>query len=458
MTYRCSSNLYILSSSASVPTKGVFTNEELNLGFMGFGQMGSAIATRLRDAGYHVCVFDPDPVAQSLASSAGFELASSPAEAASETAVVFLCLPDARAVESVTIGGEGAASWRTPPAFCVDLTSSLPAVTRRVGRVLAKRGVHLIDAPVSGGVAGAREGRLTVMAGGEPTIVDEMRHVLSTFASAVIWAGPLGAGHAVKAFNNTLSAASLIGTAEATAAGLAAGMSLTQVIDAVNDSTARSQNSEVKYPRNILTGTFDAGFRLGLLHKDVVGACLIAEECRFPVPVAALTREILAGGVRQLGLAADFTRIYETVVPDCGRGAIERAEIVAADAEALNRALFGMLLLASVEIVGLAQDSGVDVEQTFSIFNLSSGRNECTRALSSVSGEIRALRANCSVETILEALRWVTARGRERRGPLPMAALAAELWASIAREVGPDADAWRAMDHRNVREGENYAR
>lgn len=433
-------------------------DEPLKVGFIGVGQMGSVLIERLRGAGHPIHVFDADPEVQDRCRAAGFVVVDSSAEAASGASVVFLCLPDANAVEAVVAGSPGAASWEPAPELCVDLTSSLPSVTRRVSQVLAKRGIRLLDAPVSGGVSGAREGKLTVMAGGDETALNFIRPLLATFASSVIWSGALGAGHAMKAFNNALSAASLIGTAEGVVAGTRAGMSAAQVIDAINSGNARSQNSEVKYPRDVLTGQFNAGFRLGLCYKDVTDACLVAEEIGFPIPMASRVRDILHLGVQKLGADADFTRIYQVVAPDRRSAKAGADKIPAAESTILQVALFGILLAASVEMVGLAKASGIEAGRALEVFNLSSGRNECTRYLSSVCGGIEPGVADYSANTVWRALRWMAARGAPQERMFRLAPLAAEQWETIVAHMGPDADAWGATDGLYARQGGKDAR
>jgi 3-hydroxyisobutyrate dehydrogenase len=204
------------------------------VGLVGFGQLGSVLASRLRAAGHRLRVFDLDVVAQGLAREGGFDVASSLPDVASGADVLLLCLPDALAVEEVIAGEAGVGSWQPAPSVCVDLTSSLPGVTKRMGALLNAHSVDMVDAPVSGGVAGARAGALTVMAGGDEDLVDGLRPLLAAFASNVVWSGPLGTGHATKAFNNALSATSFIATGETLAAARMLGIPAGQALDAIN--------------------------------------------------------------------------------------------------------------------------------------------------------------------------------------------------------------------------------
>src|SRR2546422_2952033 len=172
----------------------------MRIALAGVGRMGGAIAGRLRGAGHQLSLYDVAPPA-------GVESAPSLAAAARGADLALLSLPDAAAVE-----GSVPALLEARPPVCVDLTSSIPAVTRRVGAQLRAGGVAFMDCPLSGGVEGARTGRLTAMAGGDPELLESLGPVLATFASTIVWAGSLGAGHAVKAGNNSLSAVSLTAT------------------------------------------------------------------------------------------------------------------------------------------------------------------------------------------------------------------------------------------------------
>src|SRR5919204_6974668 len=267
----------------------------------GVGRMGAPIAQRIAAAGFAVRPYDvaPEPRARF---GVKFE---SLAEAAGGCEFVLLCLPDAVAVEAAVADLTAA---QPPPQLVVDLTSSVPEVTRRLGASLAEREVGLIDAPMSGGVAGAREGSLTVMVGGPPDLLERARPVLSTFAARIFWAGGLGSGHAVKAINNTLSAVSLVATARALKA---ASETEAEALAYFNSHRGRSQNSEVKFPRDILSRSFGAGFTVGLMRKDVG----IAVGMGTQLPIARDTYELIETAEARLGPDADFTRIFEIVEP-----------------------------------------------------------------------------------------------------------------------------------------------
>jgi 3-hydroxyisobutyrate dehydrogenase len=421
-----------------------------HIAFAGLGQMGGPLAERLRGAGYEVKVFDVLASVRAEFAARGFEVAESLDEAASGAEVFLMCLPDAEAVESAVLGERGLLHAGPLPAICVDLTSSLPSTTVKLGEVLGNIGVKLLDAPLSGGVTGAREGTLTVMMGGDPAVLEQLRPLLSVFASNLLWAGGLGAGHAVKAINNALSATAMAATAEAVAASLMQGIPVADCVHSINQGLSRSQNSEVKYPRYVLSGTFDMAFSIGLCHKDVRGACLIAAETGTPVPVMASVREILASAAREFGPRGDFTRVHEMVVKGVPFGGASRPrpaaerrrdEILAV----VNRALLGILILATQEAAATAKAAGLDLSRALSIYNLSSGRNECTRAI------LPELLAGGSPETgstvaeFLDSLALASSWAGDCKIPVPLVALAHELWTGHEKELGAQADGAKAF-------------
>ncbi len=233
---------------------------------VGLGRMGGALAERLLAAGHEVHGADPLPAARASLEAAGGRASATAAEAVADAEVVVLLLPDSDAVEGV-LRDPALRAALPAGAVVVDAGSSDPARTRVLADELAEHGIELVDAPVSGGVVGARSGALTVMAAGAASVLDRVEPVLAVFGR-VVRVGPVGAGHAVKALNNLLSASHLLLTSEAVLAGRRFGVEPEVLLDVVNGSSGRSGSSELKWPRYILPGTFDSGFALALMVKD----------------------------------------------------------------------------------------------------------------------------------------------------------------------------------------------
>jgi 3-hydroxyisobutyrate dehydrogenase len=392
---------------------------------IGLGKMGAALAERLVADGHEVRGFDLAPAARQHLADAGGRSADSAAAACAGADTVLLCLPDASAVEAVA---EEVLSAGAPlPGLWIDCTSSLPVVTRRVGRRLAEAGSVLVDAPVTGGVAGARDGALTAMVGGDREAQERARPVLACFAARVLPAGPLGAGHAVKAINNMLSSASLWATAEITAAAQAFGHPLAETVAHLNAGLARSQNSEVKFVRDVVPGRYASGFTVGLMAKDVATACTLSGEVA--LPLAALQRALWCVAVTELGPAQDFTRVFELA----DRWTPDKAPATTLDAARTSEALAGLLAVATAEALALIDALDLDRSAALAIINAGSGRNELTRLAAGDRDRPPGRAVGASLAALDELLSATAAAA-------PVARLGAELLRRAARDLGNDTD------------------
>jgi 3-hydroxyisobutyrate dehydrogenase len=276
------------------------------VGFVGLGRMGIPMATRLAQAGYRVQGYDvSEQAVRSWAERAeGACPAASIDAAASGTAAVILMLPGSAVVRSVLAG-----LVVDPGTVVVDMSSSEPLVTRELATEIGRGGVTLVDAPVSGGVAGAVSGTLTIMAGGAPADIDHIRPLLDVLGARVVHCGEVGAGHAVKALNNLLSATHLLATSEAMAAAAGFGLDVPTVLAAINTSSGRSGSTESKWPNFIVPRTFDSGFSLHLMVKDMRIALGLAEAAGTPAALSAAATSLWAEAAQALPAEADHTEI-----------------------------------------------------------------------------------------------------------------------------------------------------
>ena len=326
----------------------------MKLALIGVGRMGSAIAERLRGAGFELRTYDIRPGAGDAASISA---------AAAGADIVLFSLPDGPAVEA-------AARELHDPALLVDLTSSHPAITRRVGAQLQSRGIALLDAPLSGGVGGARLGRLTAMVGGSETDLERARPALGAFASNIRHACPLGAGDTVKAVNNALSAVALTVSSDMLVRAAAAGGEPLAAVEGWNAGLARTQNSEVKFPRDVLSGTYDAGFRAGLMEKDLATALDIARVHSLAVPTVEAVADAWSLFVADEGVGVDFTRVHAWF-ESRGRPPL--------DPDSGARVIWNACLAAGRELIAVTRAEGLDDERVLDIVNASTGRSEATR-------------------------------------------------------------------------------
>jgi len=229
--------------------------------------MGRPMAQQLSAAGYEVRGFDVDPAARATLEAQGIATADSVNGVVADAEVVILMLPSSAIVRQVLDQIVRDAGTPDSPMI-VDMGSSDPLVTQTLGAELRERGYALIDAPVSGGVSGAQAGTLTIMVGGATGDVERVRSVLTTMGRPT-HVGPVGSGHAVKALNNLLSATHLWISSEAVLAGERFGIDPQMFLDVVNSSSGRSGSTEQKWPRFVLPDTFDSGFSLALMVKDM---------------------------------------------------------------------------------------------------------------------------------------------------------------------------------------------
>lgn len=292
------------------------------IGFIGIGRMGAAMATRLHAAGHDLQIRDSAPAAVTafIATHPGTRDASA---GFVDLDILILMLPDSDVVEHV-LEVEGIAETLRPGTLVLDMSSSEPLRTRALAARLAERGIRLADAPVSGGVRGAVAGTLSVLFGGDEAELAEVRPLLDRMARVVIHVGPVGAGHAAKALNNLVSAASVSITAEALHAAAAFGIEPSTMTAVLNASSGRSNTSENKAEQFMLSGTFDSGFALSLMAKDVgIGVALASN-----LGVSHELADAVAAQWRRLAFenpGADHTSVYNlTGLP---RPAAERTSL-----------------------------------------------------------------------------------------------------------------------------------
>jgi 3-hydroxyisobutyrate dehydrogenase len=272
------------------------------------------MAERIAAAGLPLVIWNrTEARAREVATASGARLAPTPAEAARGADVVITCLPTSPDVEGLLKGSDGLLAGLRRGAVLVDCTSGDPATSRRIAARVAERGAAFLDAPVSGGVAGALKGALTVMVGGDPAVLERVRPVLETFGQKIVHCGEIGAGDALKAVNNALLAVHIWSAAEGLATLVKAGVSPQVALDVINASSGRSNASMNLFPERVLTRAFPRTFRLALLEKDVGIAAEVAREQKVAAPVLQLTAELFKVARGALGEAADHVEAVKIV-------------------------------------------------------------------------------------------------------------------------------------------------
>lgn len=281
------------------------------VGFVGLGNMGFPMASNLVKAGYRLVGFDLN--AEQLQRFCT-ETGATPApglKALGEMAdVVITMLPEGRIVRAALLGDDAVCEGLDSGQVVIDMSSCSPVDTRELAKELAARQVTLVDAPVSGGVAKARDASLAIMAGcNDPDVVEACRPLLAGMGRVFVTGGS-GTGHAMKAMNNYLSAATLAVTSEAILAGEKFGLDPTVMVEIINASTGRSNSSEHKFPTFILNEQFNSGFFLGLMAKDLRFAKMLTESTGTPDTLLGDITRLYDQAEAELGFNADNTELY----------------------------------------------------------------------------------------------------------------------------------------------------
>jgi 3-hydroxyisobutyrate dehydrogenase-like beta-hydroxyacid dehydrogenase len=283
---------------------------DMTIGFVGLGAMGQHMAARLLDAGHALAVFDTRPEAVEPHAARGATACDSAAEVADVARTVLVSLPTPEVVRDVANELSGGETIET----FVDLSTTGPPVAAEVAAKLAASGVACLDAPVSGGVAGAKAGSLTIMAAGDADVFQRTRPLLEAIGKNVVHVGDEpGQGQVAKVLNNLLSATALAITAEAVALGVRNGLSARTLVDVFTKSSGRNSATDDKFPRHVLPRTFGAGFRTELMNKDVQLCLAEARRQGVPMMVGGSVAQLWSLAAATAGDGADCTEIVQMV-------------------------------------------------------------------------------------------------------------------------------------------------
>lgn len=285
----------------------------MRVGFLGLGAIGSPMAAHLARRDELMVWNRTSSRAEAFSARYGCRAAATPRELASRAQVLITCLPTSREVEALLEGADGLEAGLRSGALFIDCTSGDPATSRRIDQRLSRYGVAFVDAPVSGGVAGAEAGTLTVMVGADPGTFERARPVLARFGKRIEHLGPVGAGHAMKAVTNALLAVNILALGEGLVALVKAGVSARTAVNVLNSSSGRSFASEVLVPERVLTGSWPKTFRLALLDKDVGIAREVLRETEVDAPVVDLAGALLTRARAELGEQADHLEAIKLI-------------------------------------------------------------------------------------------------------------------------------------------------
>jgi 3-hydroxyisobutyrate dehydrogenase-like beta-hydroxyacid dehydrogenase len=289
----------------------------MDLGFIGLGNMGAPMCRRLIAAGHRLVVHDVRPEAVAAMVALGAQAAASPAEVADRAETIFASLPSLDVGRDVAHGERGIVRGNRVKRY-VDLSTTGAGFAVEVAGVLERRGIVQIDAPVSGGVGGAEKGTLAVMVSGPADEVETVRPALSAIGKVFVIGERPGMGQTMKLANNFLSATAMAASCEAIAMGARAGLDPAVMVEAINAGSGQNTATTQKFPQSILPGTFDYGFGMALMVKDVRLFLNEAQGMSLPMEVAPGVGRLWEAAIAEHGGDTDFTRIAQTVEKKAG--------------------------------------------------------------------------------------------------------------------------------------------
>ena len=288
-------------------------SDEMTIGFVGLGAMGGLMATRLLDAGRDLVLFDTRPEALEPHVARGAQASPSAAAVADTATTVLVSLPTPDVVRDVACGEAGLVHGSAIDTY-VDLSTSGPVVAAEVAAALQAAGIACLDAPVSGGVAGAEAGTLTIMAAGAADVFERVRPTLEVLGRNVVRVGDEpGQGQLAKVLNNLLSACAIAITGEVLALGVRGGLSARTLVDVFNTSSGRNTATAEKFPRHVLPRSFEGGFRLELMNKDVQLCLAEAQRHGVPMPLGASIGQLWSLAAVTAEDGADATEIVRMI-------------------------------------------------------------------------------------------------------------------------------------------------
>src|SRR5262245_50385405 len=284
----------------------------LSVGFIGVGNMGNPMAGNVLKQSFPMTVFDLNPKAMENLVQAGAKAAASAAEVVDNSEVVLTSLPASPDVEATYLEPGGLVDRARRDTILIDLSSVLPSTPRKIEPRAKARGVHFLEAPVSGGVSGARAATLAIMVGGDAAPLERVRPVLRAIGPNIFHVGPVGAGNTIKAINNMMACVNGLAMMEGLALGVKAGLDPMTVYEVVKASSGGSKALE-RIPKAIVPRDFDPGFKVALMNKDLETFNTIAKELHVAVSFANVAQRY-----QQMALAAGLgeqdTSILMTVI------------------------------------------------------------------------------------------------------------------------------------------------
>ncbi|HWN92546.1 MAG TPA: NAD(P)-dependent oxidoreductase, partial [Verrucomicrobiae bacterium] len=296
----------------------------VSVGFIGVGNMGNPMASNILKNGFKMKVFDLSPKAMENLVQAGAQRAASAREVVEGSEIVLTCLPASPDVEALYLDAGGLVECARPGTILIDLSSVLPSTPRKIEPRARDRGVHFLESPVSGGVAGARAATLAVMVGGDGEVLKRAEPVLRSIGPNIFHVGPVGAGNTVKAINNMMACVNSLAMMEGLVLGLKAGLDPMIIHDVVKASSGGSKALD-RIPRAIIPRDFEPGFKVFLMNKDLETFNTIAKELHVPVSFSNVAQRYEQAAMAA-GLADKDTTVVMTIIEKLAALEVPRAK------------------------------------------------------------------------------------------------------------------------------------
>jgi 3-hydroxyisobutyrate dehydrogenase len=284
----------------------------ISVGFIGVGNMGNPMASNVLKAGFPLVVYDKNSQAAENLIQAGAQRAASAREVAERSEITLTSLPASPDVEAVYLDPDGLVDSAGPGAILIDLSSVLPSTPRKIEPRAKGRGVHFLEAPVSGGVTGARAATLAIMVGGDPEVLTRAQPVLRAIGPNIFHVGPVGAGNTVKAINNMMACVNALAMMEGVALGVKAGLDPMTIYEVVKASSGGSKALE-RIPSSLIPRKFEPGFKVQLMNKDLETFNTIAKDLHVPVSFANVAQQYQQAAIAA-GLADQDTSVVMTII------------------------------------------------------------------------------------------------------------------------------------------------
>jgi 3-hydroxyisobutyrate dehydrogenase len=295
----------------------------VSVGFIGVGNMGNPMASNVLKAGFPMTVFDKHEPAMKNLLDGGAKPAASSREVVERSEIVLTCLPASPDVEAVYLDAGGLIECSRPGMVLIDLSSVLPSTPRKIEPRARERGVHFLEAPVSGGVSGARAATLAIMVGGDADVLTRVRPVLRAIGPNIFHVGPVGAGNTVKAINNMMACVNSLAMMEGVALGVKAGLNPMTIYEVVKASSGGSKALE-RIPTALVPRNFEPGFKVRLMNKDLDTFNTIAKELHVPVSFAHEAQRYQQAAMAA-GLADQDTSVVMTIIERLAAVEVPRA-------------------------------------------------------------------------------------------------------------------------------------